>query len=215
MNCIILGDKYQKRMKSRGCVGLIKIKHKPIIEHQYTTIKNIFPLANIIYVYGFEHKRFSSFISKNQHTYKDIITIYNSNYDTKNNAYSLYLASKYLNDDCLILFGDHIFHKKTFLHFSRASAKSQVFINKKHKNKLGCIVNHNKIENISYDLDNYLTEIYYLNKNHTSMICQNLQNDMNHNCFIFELINKLIDNNQTIYPTFTEYNPLPLVLNNK
>ena len=71
MNIIILGDKYQKRMKSRGCVGLIKYNNKNIISHQYKTLHSIFPNANIIYVYGFDNKRFISYINKN------ILILYN------------------------------------------------------------------------------------------------------------------------------------------
>ena len=39
MNIIVLGDKFQKRMKSKGCVGLIKINNKSIIQLQHKTIK--------------------------------------------------------------------------------------------------------------------------------------------------------------------------------
>lgn len=212
MNCIILGDKYQKRTKSKGCVGLIKTGNKPMVEHQYQTLKQIFPQAQIIYVYGFDGKRFSSFVNKHISQYNDMHLVYNSAYESKNSAYSLSLASQYLNSDCLIIFGDHIVHKKIFAQF-RTSSDSQAFISKKHKNKLGCIINHNHIENISYDLDNCLTDMYYISKQHANIINQSLQDPSTHNCFIFELINKLIDQQQIITPTYTEYYSSPLLLN--
>lgn len=210
MNIIILGDKFQKRMKSKGCVGLIKTNHKPILHHQYHIIKQAFPKARLIYVYGFEGKKFVSFLDKNKVSLPDIIPIQNAAYDQKNNAYSLFLASTYLNDDCIVLFGDNILHKKTFVHF-KPSDNSQVFINRKQKNKLGCIINQHKIENIAYDLDNYLSEIYYIPKEHASLLKTILADTSQHNCFLFELINKLIDANKTVSPEFTEYSSKPLV----
>jgi hypothetical protein len=66
------------------------------------------------------------------------------------------------------------------------------------------VINNSKIENIAYDLDNYLSEIYFLTKNHSIMIKDLLKNKINHNCFIFEIINKLIDMDQNISPLFSE-----------
>lgn len=210
MNFIILGDKFQKRMKSKGCVGLIKTNNKPILHQQYSVIKQTFPKSKIVYVYGFEGKKFLSFIDKNHDAYKDLIPVHNPEYDNKNTAYSLYLASKYLNDECIILFGDHILHKKSFTHF-KPTQQSQIFINRKQKNKLGCIINHNKIENIAYDLDNYLSEIYYISKRHSTILKDSVNDMTNHNCFLFELINKIIDNNQDVVPRYVEYTSKSLI----
>lgn len=210
MNFIILGDKFQKRMKSKGCVALIKTHNKTVLHHQYNIIKTSFPKAKIIYIYGFEGKRFLSFLHKNNNIYADIIPIYNINYSTKNTGYSLYLASKYLNENCMIIFGENLLHKKSFTNF-QPGKESQIFINKKEKNNLGCIINKNKIENIAYDLDNYLSEIYYISKSHASILQKTLNNATYHNCFLFELINQLIDKNQHIIPRFNEYSTKSLV----
>lgn len=212
MNFIILGDKFQKRMKSKGCVGLIKINNKSIIQHQHKIIKQVFPQSNIVYVYGFESKRFHSFIHKNDQLNTDIVSVYNPHFEEYNNAYSLSLVQNFLNDPCIILFGDTIISKKTFDKFIPQNG-SQIFVSKKHKNRLGCIINDSKIENISYDLDNYLAEIYYLTKDHARMIKNLLGNKINYNCFIFEIMNKLIDMDQTIYPFFSEHSSLTLVPN--
>ena len=53
------------------------------------------------------------------------------------------------------MFGDHIIKNNTFNKF-KPTEESQVFINTKNKTRLGCIINENIIENISYDLNNYL-----------------------------------------------------------
>ena len=214
MNIIILGDKYQKRMKSKGCVGLIKINSKNILQLQHRVLRQVFPEANIVYVYGFEGKKFNSFINKSTLLDNDIISIYNPYYETYNNSYSLSLTKDFLNDDCLILFGDLILSKKIFDKFINKN-DSQIFISKQNKNRLGCIINDNKIENISYDLDNYLTDIYYLTKFHANMIQNLLTNKINYNCFIFEIINKLVDMNQNIKPLFLQRISSPTLILNK
>ena len=151
-----------------------------------------------------------SYISKNNLLNNDIHIVYNSRFDKYNNTYSLFLVKDFLNDDCLILFGDTILSKKTFDKF-KPQIGSQIFLSKKHKNKLGCIINHNRIENISYDLDNYLSEIYFLQHNHMDMIKDLLDNPIYHNHFIFEIINKLIDSEQVLAPFFSEHSSLSLV----
>lgn len=199
MNFIIIGDKFQKRMKSKGCVGLIDIDNKTIIENQYQTIKQKFPLSKIIYVYGFEGKKFESFVQKNRLLKNNLITIYNNEYAKYGDVYSLFLASQYLNGKCCILSGHHILNKKLFDKFIPGH-QSQIFINNEQKQRLGCVLNNNKIERISYDLDNYLSEIYYLAADHVEIIKNIIDNKEVYNYFIFEIINKLIDGNQNLKP---------------
>jgi choline kinase len=204
MNVIIIGDKFQKRMKSKGCVGLIKVNNKTIIQQQYKIIKHSFPKCRIHYVYGFDGRKLCSFLNKNHGAYQDLNMIANHNYEKYNNAYSLYLANQYLTGDTIIMFGDNYLHQKSFQNFSDKSG-SQIFINNKQKSKLGCVIMNNKIENIAYDLDNYLPEIYFFNKETTRALKELIINTQNHNNFIFELINKIIDMKQTIRPFFADY----------
>jgi choline kinase len=199
MNFIILGDKFQKRMKSRGCVGLITVNNKSIIQHQYDSIKKCFPSSNIIYVYGFENRKFNSFIDKNN-IKNNIHSVYNEYYDTYNQGYSLNLVKEFFNKECFILLGDNILNYKIFHNFKNHN--SQVFINVKQKNALGCVINHNCINNISYDLDNYISDIYYLSGEHALLLQKLIESPKHYNYFLFELINKLIDGNETIQPFY-------------
>lgn len=198
MNFIILGDKFQKRMKSKGCVGLININDKPIIYHQYRNIKKAFPKAKIIYVSGFEHKRFSSYIEKNKENYVDIFIVSNKNFDKYNYAYTLSLVNDYLDSDCIIGFGDNIY-KNTFNKLNTNNG-SQIFINNKQKSSLGCIISDHQIQNISYDLDNYLMDIYYLSARHSAMLKKIVSNKYYENHFLFELINSIIDQKEIFKP---------------
>lgn len=202
MNIIILGDKFQKRMKSKGCVGLLKTyNHQNILQNQLGILNAVFKSPTIAYVYGFDSKKFLSFISKHNDLLKNVNLIYNPEYDQYNYAHSLYLAKDYLDSDCLVLFGDSSLNSKVFNRFDVTDG-TQIFINKYIKNKLGCIINNQIIENISYDLDNYLYDIYYLSKNHASYIKTVLETNIVHNYFIFELINKLIVSNNCLIKPF-------------
>lgn len=201
MNIIILGDKYQKRMKSRGCVGLIKFNNKNILTHQYKVLKTKFPNAHIVYVYGFDNKRFISYVNKNLLTYPNMTLVHNSNFDKYNSVYSLSLVSNFLNQDSLILFGDYIPKNHTFHNFKKTN-ESQVFINTKTKTKLGCIINNNSVENIAYDLDNCLSEIYFISKNQIEIFKSLITSPSHYNYFIFEIFNKMIDANQKIIPNY-------------
>jgi choline kinase len=199
MNIIILGDKYQKRMKSRGCVALIKHQNKNILNHQYKIVNSCFPNSNILYIYGFDSKRLSSYVNKHIDYYENVKFVYNELYESRNNVYSLNLIKNQLNDSCIILFGDHLIKNSMFHNFN-PTEESQVFISDKIKTRLGCIINNDKIDNISYDLENYLSEVYYISKNQMSLFKNLISNPSNHNCFIFEIFNKMIDLNQKILP---------------
>jgi hypothetical protein len=199
MNFIILGDKYQKGMKSKGCVGLIKInKNDNLFENQYRTIKEFDPSANIIYVYGFESKKFINFINK--HSYA-LELLYNDKYETNNQTFSLSLAKNFLNNDCFIIFGDNILKKTMFNKFN-TKLGSQIFISSGLDSNIGCIIHNNAIENISFDLDNKLTNIYYVNQVTASRISDLISDQKYHNSFIFEIINKIIDTGTIFKPYF-------------
>jgi choline kinase len=198
MNFIILADKYQKGMKSKGGLGLLKLNTRTnMIDHQYKQIKSTFPKAKIVYVYGFDHKRIQNFFKEKN--YKDIIEIYNPHYDKYNFTYSLKLAVDYLNKDCIITFGDVAFKSNVFKTFNKSNG-SQVFINKKQKHKIGCTIIDNYIAHISFDLDNYLSQMYYIAKKDIGDFRELVIEDKFKNYFLFEIINKLIDKNVTFHP---------------
>ena len=195
MNFIILADKFQKGMKSKGAVGLLNINKQKMIEHQYQHIKKKYPHAKMIYVYGFDSKKIEAYSQENK---KKILYIHNSQYETKNYAYSLYMAKEYLNDECFITFGDTVFKSSIFKKFM--NDKSQIFINKSRKNELGCIIADEVISNISFGLTNYISDMYFLTKQTANLIQSVISDNRYHNYFIFELINKTIDEGQAFYP---------------
>lgn len=198
MNFIILGDKFQKRMKSKGCIGLVQLNNKPIIEHQYKNIKKTYPSSQIIYVTGFESKKLTNYLDKNQEQYKDLIIVNNRYYDKYSYGYTLSLISQYLNTECFICLGDNPL--KNILPKYGSKVQSKVFIDSQNKHNLGCIITDSVVENISYDLDNYLADVYYLTSEHSLILQKLVSNKRYYNCFLFELINSLIDQKQTFQP---------------
>lgn len=190
MNIIILGDKFKKGMKSKGCVGLIKVNNTDnILEKQYQQFKKQNKNNNIIYVTGFESKKIHAFIHKNQEDF-NISLIYNKYYDTKNHGFSIYLAKEFLNNDCLIIDGSIII--KGDMLQSMTQNGSCVMVGDSD-GEVGCIINKYSVDNLSFDLDNKIYDAYYLSKRTATKLGDLIENPNYHNYFIFELINLLID----------------------
>ena len=203
MNIIIVGDKYQKGMKSKGCAALIKSKNRhTIIEQQYNVCKNIFPDSKIIYVGGFEFKKIQLFLNEN--TNIDIELIYNDHYEKYNDVYSLSLVSDYFDNDVLITFGYNLLSNSTFKNFI-ANDSSKVFIDQNSCLNIGCVIQNGVVSNITYDLPNSISNLYYLNKPDANVMAEYLTNEKYYNHFLFELINNLIDKNTTIHPHYINH----------
>lgn len=199
MNCIILGDKYQKGMKSKGCSALIKSnKQSTIIENQYYVLTSIFDKLNITYVCGFDSKRLNEFIQEKDYEF-DIV--YNKQYDQYNDGYSLNLASASLNDETLILLGYQTLSNKIAKKINRLNDDSSVFITEDHaESKVGCVIYDSNITTFSFGLDNYVHDIYYLNQKCSKYLKNILSTNKYNNYFIFELLNHLIDSGLNIKP---------------
>ena len=199
MNFIILADKYHKGMKSKGCLGLLSLNQRyNVFEFQYKNIRKSFPESKIIYVYGFDRKKMENFFgSSNKFT--DLITIYNYNYESYNYVYSLRQAIDYLQGCCFITFGDVVFKHTIFEKFN-VNNGSQIFINQKMKNQLGCTIVDNAVKNISFELGNYLSNLYYIHEQDVSNLSRMVDKNKYRNYFLFELINNMIENNNSFSP---------------
>jgi hypothetical protein len=199
MNVVILGDKFQKGKKTKGCSGLFKIKNTYLIVKQYSAIRAVFPQSNIVYVCGFEYRRLLSAINNCDEIVKNINFIINENYNKYNYGYSLQLLKEHITQKTLILFGDSIVDYKILNTFDCQDNVSQIVLNKKTASSLGCVINNKKIHNIFYDLDNKIEEIYFIaNKDITKL--KDILDQPIKNMFIFEIINMMIDNNVSFKP---------------
>lgn len=192
INVIILGDRYQKGKKSKGCPGLIDLDKKTILEHQINNITKILPNCIIHYVSGFDNEKLKSYIEKNNLQNK-INIIENNEYDNFNESYSLSIALNIIEKptNILVLSGYYIPSINSFNNIDLS--KSTLFIDNHRKTKLGCIINNNIVENIFFDLENYIQDIYLIQEKELNSIKKILSTNQFNNAFLFELINNAID----------------------
>lgn len=193
MNCIIIADKPHKGRKTKGWNGLAQVnKREILVSNQLRVISKKFPKSKIIYVYGFDAKKASNYFD--QLNKKNVIGVYNHEFDIFGEINSFGHVIEYLNQDCLILTGSMVLTPSMFDNFTKSKNRSKIFINSKQENELGCILNENgNIQHICYGLENYLTGMYYISSGDIPIFKQIISNYTYRNHFLFEAINKMID----------------------
>lgn len=194
MKVIIIADSFKKGMKSRGCAGLLPYNKKNnLLQQQFETVRNIFPKSDIVYIYGFDSKRFNNFTEDLGAT--NIQYVQNKNYDVFNHGHSLSLVKNNIaaSDECLILLGYDPILPKT-IDKVKKSRKSSVIVDPKNKSKLGCIFDQTtrSISHIFFDLENSVSDIYFLKKPEIDILCNILEDQQIHNMFLFEIMNSII-----------------------
>jgi hypothetical protein len=194
MTILVIADTFNKGMKSQGCVGLLPYNKKyNLFQQQYKSIRSVFPKAKILYVYGFEGKKFLNFINGTPITNMEIL--FNPEHNIHNHGHSLYLAKEYLEttDECLILLGYEPININ-YLKALHKMKKSTAIITKDSDSKLGCILekDSNNLTHIFYGLSNYINNIYLLKKPELQLVLKLLNHDNIHNMFLFETINLIL-----------------------
>lgn len=199
MNFIIIADKYNKGMKSKGCAGLLRVdKNLNLMQQQHDTIKKNFPKSRIVYVGGFESKKIENFLIQN---YKDVIYVNNVDYENLNDGHSLSLVKNLLDQNTFIICGYTILEKNIFQSFSKELG-NQIVVVPNHEKQIGCIINEGRIDNISFNLPNYIEDIYYITQKDIRILQDILKETKHKNYFVFELINRLIDLGVVFRPLF-------------
>jgi choline kinase len=197
MNIIILGDRYKKGMKSKGCVGLIKINNTTnIFQKQYNQIKSFFPDSRIIYISGFESKKFSSFLKKHDKN-QEVIHLENDLFAKTNSGFSLNLAREYLDTNCLVIDGSTNISDSLLKNIKTTQDKNLVCIGNK-SGDIGCILNNSRVDSLNIDIDNRIYDVFYVTQ-HTALRLQDIIEHNYHNAFLFEIINILIDLGEHFY----------------
>lgn len=196
MNIVILGDKYDKGKKSKGCQALIDYNTTTkYIDYQYKVLKENTGHVNVIYVYGLGDKKFISYYYSNK-SLRKIKTIFNNHYETKNETYSIYLCKDVINvnDPLLILYGNSTIKKQ---HLNKLLNKKEtcIFHQNKGQTEIGCIHNNKNVENIGLDLELKIDNIYYISQPDMVSFMEIISDSTNHNRFVFEIINLMIDQN--------------------
>lgn len=194
MIVIIIADSFKKGMKSRGCAGLLPYNKKNnLLQQQIETVRHVFPKSDIVYIYGFDSKRLNNFAETLNTT--NIQYILNKKHDIFNHGHSLSLVKDNIAgaEECLILLGYDPIQLRT-IDKVKKSRKSSVVVDPKNKSKLGCIFDQATkcISHIFFDLDNSVSDIYFLKKPEIDILCGILEDQQINNMFLFEIMNNII-----------------------
>lgn len=188
INFIIIGDQPTKGAKVKGWNGASLIsERKSIVSSQISSSKILGKDTRILYVYGFDHKKVENYFELN---YKQTKLIYNKEHINLGETHSVSRTSNYLDSDSLIINSKCVLKPSTFKNLNRKH--SHIFTTKNH-NQLGCHIENNKISHICYELDNYITDMFFIAKKDIELFRSMVINKKHRNCFIFEIINKMID----------------------
>lgn len=197
MIALIIGDKFQKGMKSRGCQATLPYnKIHNYIQHQHKILSSG-DINKVLYIYGFNNKKYQAYLQA-VNNLNNITSIYNPQFELKNDTYSIYLAREEItkvSDDLLIFFGNTSLDRKQLNKIEHNV--SGLFADNQRLSDIGCICDDGKVENVGFDLDNSIQNIYYICKSDLNYFMKIVGNSQNHNRFIFEIINQMIDNNIT------------------
>ena len=100
------GSRLSKKLRSRP-KSMTLINGKPIIEHNINFFNKY---KKKIIITGYRKKLLNNFSKKN-----NFKQIYNHKFQTTNMVHSMFLASKFINQDVIICYGDIIFDPKVSL----------------------------------------------------------------------------------------------------
>ena len=204
--CCIFSYEITKGMKSFGPIGLLKSnpKNDELIIQQIKNLHSLYDNIEIFVVVGFGNEKLQKKLPK------DIVSIFNTEYENKNHGYALKLIlSEYQSRadefNGLLLLNNNIVIRdnKKIKHFPTDS--SWIVSKKKQKKQtdervLGCIVNPEKqLDYIFYGVgDHEWYELFYLCDNDIIKL-QSSIDDFYDNMFLFEIINKSISHNKIKY----------------
>lgn len=195
INALILVPEITKGMKSIGSKSLLEIKKKlSVLDYQIQSIKNIDKSIKISVCTGFDSERIIDNINDN---HSNISYVYNENYKTTNQAYSIkiYLEQN-TNCDQLLIVSNGVLFKDKCITKTMLNNECKVFLlNKTRENfNLGCSTQHH-FEYLFYDLPELWSECIYFNKNTLDTLSSILDNSYINNMYLFEIINKVLNLN--------------------
>ena len=179
-----------RRMRSYGPKSLLPIKGKTILSRQLEQIKTKIPNARIILVCGFEADKVMDYVQE------DIITLENENYSSTNITRSVSIALRAVRTDrVLILCGDLVFPNGTLKYLDFNNSCIIANKNDSQSSEVGCIItSEGYVANMMYDLEVKWGQMIYLQDSILATFKKLVFDRNNRKLFLFEVINKLIDN---------------------
>jgi hypothetical protein len=193
INALILVPEITKGMKSIGSKSLLEIKKKlSVLDYQIQSIKNIDKSIKISVCTGFDSERIIDNINDN---HSNISYVYNENYKTTNQAYSIkiYLEQN-TNCDQLLIVSNGVLFKDKCITKTMLNNECKVFLlNKTRENfNLGCSTQHH-FEYLFYDLPELWSECIFLNKEALTVLRNLFTSNYTTQMYLFELINEMIN----------------------
>lgn len=180
------------RMKSYGTKALINIGKETIIERQLRIIKELIPSHEIIVISGFQSDRII------KATPRDVIHIENESFETTNVAKSINMGLKAATTtNVLIIYGDLVFNKEAI---QTPFNETTVVLaeNTMGEEEVGCTANGGLLENMMYGLTTKWAQIAFFTGLELKKLERFANDPTNHNCYGFELINKVINDKGNI-----------------
>lgn len=177
--------------------------YRPIIEFndgqtllykQLQVIETVFPNAETIVVLGYETEE----IYKNPY-FQNIRFIENQNYLSTNTIKSASLALRATHSESYIfIHGDILFNEQAI---TIAGNESQLVVsnNDAINDKIGLILDKNKVTNLGYGLEHNWGQIVYMTGKELDLFKIFCYNKTKAKCLLFEGINHIIENGGTFY----------------
>lgn len=210
---LIIVPEITKGMKSIGSKALLVIKDPiTIIDYQINQIKKCLSTdVNITIATGFESDK----IKKNIGEKHNVKFIYNSKYKTTNQTecISLYLKEN-ASENLLIISNGIIFKNIEFNIENQTDSKIFVIDKPKYNFTIGCS-DSTYTDYLFYDLPVVWSECFYLNKDGIDKIKLLSSKENLSQLYLFELINKLIDNQISFKKEYISKKNIMKIMNNK
>lgn len=177
------------RMKSYGPKCLLPAnKKESIIQKSISTVKKVFPYAEIIVVVGFEADKVIRSIPE------DVRIVENQFYETTNVVESLRLALNCsINTNILILYGDLIYNTHTISDISKD--ESCIVIDSKNRFKaeeVGVTVVEGSVTNFAYGLPTKWSHIIYMAERESRFFKKLCGDRKRNKMYPFEIFNYMI-----------------------
>jgi hypothetical protein len=209
---LIIVPEITKGMKSIGSKALLVIKDPiTIIDYQINQIKKALPDSRITIATGFEADKIVKIIGE-KHNVK---FIYNNRYKTTNQTECITLQLQ--ENKCknlLIISNGIIFKEIDFSIHQETMSKIFVIDKPKYNFTIGCSNSH-YAEYLFYDLPIVWSECFFLNEEALDMIKAILAKENIEQLYLFELVNKLIDNKIIFEKEYISKKNIMKILNNK
>ncbi len=127
---------------------MIEVNGKTLIARALKAVKRT-GIDRVIVVAGYYAERLEKFIEE-LNTGLEILYVYNEDYETTNNIYSLWLAKKYLAmDDTILLESDIIFEDKILINLVRDQRPNLAVVAKYERHMSGTVVSLDKEDSIT------------------------------------------------------------------